>query len=149
MAVLMLQRAVRHPSHTPQRDGVVLLFRDCKVGSNMWVFSVAKARTMGERESWGPHALRPTILTHPLRRESPQSAEVLSFRKQKLIESPPTDKAGWFPPPHPTPVLLEIAGSTFANKKIVSIQFLVDWGALGTDPTHRVCPRVFLPGSSF
>lgn len=63
-----------------------------------------------------------TTLTHPLGRKSPQCAEVLSFVKQKLILVVfGNSLLRGFPP-----VLLEKAGSTFANKKIISTQFQVD-----------------------
>lgn len=44
------------------------------------------------------------------------------------------------------PVLLRKAGSTFANEKIVSIQFQVHCRDVGTDPAHLVPSSVFLPG---
>lgn len=157
MVVLILQRAMRHPPHTHTHPKEI----ECRCSETAKI----EVPTCGcclwprpgpwERESPGTPCpqrgqLRPTVLTHTLSRESPLSADVLSLRKWKLIEVfwvnfvlPLTRLAG-FPP-----VLLEITGSTFANKKIVSIQFLVDLGSCGDWPGSSGLSSVFLPGSSF
>lgn len=84
-----------------------------------------------------------TTLTHPLGRKSPQCAEVLSFVKQKLILVVfGNSLLRGFPP-----VLLEKAGSTFANKKIISTQFQVDPEIWEWRAQLVLSARLFLLGS--